>query len=138
VILYLDSSSMVKLFLLEPDSLAVRSQAGAADRLASSRIAYAEVRSAFARKHRDGDLSASDYREATSRLSVRWRGYFVVEVTQQVVELAGDLCESHRLRGMDAIHLASAKLLAAETAMHVRISSSDPRLQEAAAVEGLA
>jgi len=138
VTLHLDSSDMVKLFLQESDSAATKRLAGAADELASSRIAYAGVRSAFARKQRDGYLSPEDHRKANSSLAIAWKDYIVVEVTQRIVELAGDLCGTHSLRGMDAIHLASAKLLAQESGVTVRISTSDPRLREAAVAEGLA
>ncbi|MBM4040138.1 MAG: type II toxin-antitoxin system VapC family toxin [Planctomycetes bacterium] len=62
----------------------------------------------------------------------------MVEATQRVVELAGDLCDLHKLRGMDAIHLASAKLLAQEAEVAVRISTSAPRLREAPVAEGMA
>lgn len=138
MILYLDSSSIVKLYAQEPDTAEMKRQAGAAGEVASSRIAYAEVRSAFARKRREGLLSVADYTEAVSAFRVEWRRFVVVDVTQQVVELAGDLSDTHRLRGMDAIHLASAKLLAGGAKTPVRISSSDPRIQEAAASEGMA
>ena len=138
MILYLDSSSIVKLFLQESDSAEIERLAAAADELASSRIAYAEVRSAFARKLREGHLSPEGHHEATSSFVIEWQDYAVIEVTQQAVELAGDLCDVHKLRGMDAIHLASAKILAAEVDEPVRISTSDSRLIEAAVAEGMA
>ena len=138
MILYLDSSSIVKLYAQEPDTAEMKRQAADAEEVASSRIAYAEVRSAFARKRREGLLSFGDYTEAVSALRAEWRRFVVVDVTQEVVELAGGLCDTHRLRGMDAIHLASAKVLAAEANVPLRISSSDPRLREAATAEGLA
>ena len=138
MILYLDSSSIVKLYAQEPDTAEMKRQAADAEEVASSRIAYAEVRSAFARKRREGLLSFADYTEAVSALRAEWRRFVVVDVTQQVVELAGALCETHKLRAMDAIHLASAKLLASGAGAPVRVSSSDPRLREAAAAEGMA
>jgi len=138
VILYLDSSSIVKLYAQEPGTAETKRLVAEAKKVASSRIAYAEVRAAFVRKRREGILSPADYTQALSRLRVDWPRFVVVGVTQQVVELAGDLSEAHRLRGMDAIHLASAKTLAAEVDEPVQVLTSDPRLHEAAAAEGMA
>ncbi|MBK7781909.1 MAG: hypothetical protein IPJ58_14290 [Ardenticatenia bacterium] len=47
MILYLDTSSMVKLFFTEADCDATRACAGAADMLATSQVAYAETMAAF-------------------------------------------------------------------------------------------
>lgn len=47
MILYLDTSSMVKLFFTEADCDATRACAGAADMLATSQVAYAETMVAF-------------------------------------------------------------------------------------------
>jgi predicted nucleic acid-binding protein len=138
VILYLDSSSIVKLYVQETDTAEMKRQAAAAEEVASSRIAYAEVRSALARKRREGGISQAEYARTVAAFRSEWLHITVQEVTQQVVELAGAFCEAHKLRGMDAIHLASAKLLADATEAPVRISSSDPRLREAATAEGMA
>ena len=37
-----------------------------------------------------------------------WQDFHIVEVTEPVIEAAGDLAEDHALRGYDAVHLASA------------------------------
>jgi predicted nucleic acid-binding protein len=54
------------------------------------------------------------------------------------VKRAGDLAEKHALRGLDAIHLASALLLDEELSSAVLFASSDQRLQEASRREKLA
>lgn len=138
MILYLDSSHIVKLCVEEPGSADVEALVASVDDTAASRIAYAEVRSALARKRREGGIPDEKYANTVAAFRVEWRHMLVQEVTQQVVELAGALCETHKLRGMDAIHLASAKLLAAESELPVRVSTSDPRLHVAAKAEGLA
>jgi len=138
VILYLDSSHIVKLCVEETGSADVEALVASADDTATSRIAYAEVRSALARKRREGGISDEEYAHTVAAFRSEWPHLLIKEVTQQVVELAGELCETHKLRGMDAIHLASAKLLAEGAKTPVRISSSDPRLREAATAEGMA
>ena len=138
MILYLDSSDIVKLYAQEADSERMKGLVAQAADLATSRIAYAEVRCALSRKRREGLVAPGDYAKAVSAFRTDWRRFVVVEVAQQVVELAADLSEAHVLRGMDAIHLASAKLLADSLSVPIRVSSSDQRLGAAAKAEGLA
>jgi uncharacterized protein len=45
---------------------------------------------------------------AKQALRVDWRGYLVIEVTQALVELAGEYAEVFALRGYDSLQLASA------------------------------
>jgi predicted nucleic acid-binding protein len=52
VILYLDTSALVKIYVEEPKSAVVRENVKQAEGIATSRIAYAEARAAFARKCR--------------------------------------------------------------------------------------
>jgi uncharacterized protein with PIN domain len=61
LILYLDTSAVVKLFIDEIGSRQIRDAVAAADGLASSLISYTEARAAFARKHRLGEISQPDY-----------------------------------------------------------------------------
>lgn len=138
MILYLDSSNIVKLYVEEAGSEELDALLASAEGIATSRIAFAEVRCALARKRRDGDVSPADYGEVVTGFRDDWPRFIVVEATQDVVERAGGLCEAHRLRTLDAIHLASASLLADSVETPVRFSSSDRRLHKAAASEGLA
>jgi predicted nucleic acid-binding protein len=134
---YLDTSSLVKLYIVEPDSLQAREQIGKARALATSRIAYAEARSALARRRRDGSLSDQDCALAVADFTGQWPTFLAVEVTQVIVESAGELSERYGLRGFDAIHLASAKALSARIRTPVRFFSSDHFLAKAAMAEGL-
>jgi len=68
----------------------------------------------------------------------RWTAVSVVDVSDSLVRLAGDLAERHGLRGFDAIHLASALVVQREGGQPVSFSARDDRLMEAAADEGFA
>jgi len=138
VILYLDTSDIVKLYVEEAGSDALHALVASAEGIATSRIAFAEVRCALARKRRDGDVAPADYGEVVTGFRDDWPRFIVVEATQHVVERAGGLCDTHALRTLDAIHLASALVLAGNVHTPVRFSSSDRRLHKAAASEGLA
>ncbi len=61
-------------------------------------------------------ISASGLREAVRSFESLYDQLDLIEVTEEVVRDAGDLAEQLGLRGYDAVHLASARLIAdAET-----------------------
>jgi len=137
LILYLDTSSLIKLDLFEPGWETVKTLIDESRRVATSLVAYAEGRATLARARRGGRLTAAELRTATSSFEVRWATYSITDVGEPVVRFAGDLAEKHVLRGFDAIHLASALTLQAELGEDVTFSAADSRLMEAAGAEGL-
>jgi uncharacterized protein len=137
VILYLDTSALVKIYVEETRSADVRESAKGSEGLATSRIAYAEARAAFARKRREQDLSRVSYRSVVNDLDQDWNDYFIVDVSESVVRAAGILAENHALRGADAIHLASAVTLSKKAGESVMFLCFDGRLATAAEKEGL-
>jgi len=137
MILYLDTSALVKLYAEEPGSVAVKKKVNAARIVSTSRVAYVEARAGFARKFRERELTREEYSQIVGDLERDWKNYFVVEVSEDVVELGGELVERHPLRGFDAFHLASALLLKNRTRSTVSFSCFDERLKKAAQTEGL-
>ena len=138
MILYLDSSSLIKLYLEEEGSATVTALVLEADAVYASRVAYAEARSGLARARRMARLDDASYQTAIEEFEGRWTAVNVVDVSDSLVRLAGDLAERHGLRGFDAIHLASALVVQREGGQPVSFSARDDRLMEAAADEGLA
>jgi predicted nucleic acid-binding protein len=135
--LYLDTSSLLKLYLLEigtPETQALRDRA---DSVATSLVAYPEARSGLARALRSGRITSADYQTVLLAFEADWPMYLVQDVTNSLVRLAGDLTEKHLLRGYDAVHLASAVTLQRELSEPVTFSAWDERLMAAAAAEGL-
>ncbi len=138
MILYLETSRLVKLYVREPDSGEVRESVDTADVVATSIVTYAEARAAFARKLRERGLSKGAYESVKISLDADWPRTFVLNVTGTTVAAAGDLAEKHALRGFDALHLAAAlDLRAAAGGSPVVFSTTDRRLAEAARLEGL-
>lgn len=111
MILYLDTSALVKLYALEEGRDLVEQAVDEATVPTTSSVAYAEARASLARKHREGVFSDDELREAVAALDVDWRTFETLAVTENVARLAGGLAERHSLRGFDAIHLASAILI---------------------------
>ena len=137
MILYLDTSSLIKLHLLEPGWEAVKTLIDQSDKAATSLVAYAEGRATLARARRGGRLTATEYRTAADSFEAQWNNYTVTDVTEAVVRFAGDLAETHVLKGLDAIHLASAVTLQRELVDDVTFSAADGRLMSSASAEGL-
>ncbi len=131
--LYLDTSSLVKLYVAEPESDSVRQLVEEADIVATAAIAYPEARAALARRRREGALRARAFAAAKRALDEDWPRYLAVEVTAALCRDAGDLAERHALRGYDSVHLA-AYLQVARAGGRAKVSFScfDDRLTAAA------
>jgi predicted nucleic acid-binding protein len=133
VTLYLDTSSLVKLYIAEPDSDAVRTLVDRATVVATSGIAYPETRAALARRRRERALSPTAYRIATRAFEDDWSRYLAVDVSAAICREAGNLAERYRLRGYDSVHLASYLEIARRAgAAETHFSSFDDRLNRAA------
>ena len=137
MILYLDTSALVKLYVEEDGSHTIRKARNTASIIPTSLLAYAEVRTAFARAYGDKGLSKSLYQAILEDFNEDWDRYFALEVTWEIVRQAGDLAEEHRLRSFDAIHLASALQVQAVVEDSLSFLSFDDRLTRAAKARGL-
>jgi predicted nucleic acid-binding protein len=107
VTLYLDTSSLVKLYVTEAGSDVVRQLVGDARVVATSVVAYAETRASLARLRRDGTLTASKFASAKREFGEQWPTYLTVDATDSLCRAAGELAEKYGLRGFDSIHLAA-------------------------------
>jgi predicted nucleic acid-binding protein len=137
MILYLETSDLVKLYAEESDSNVISDRVQAADIVATSILSYAEARAALSRKSREKGIDEKEYQRVKTELDMDWEHYFILNLTNDLVKSAGDLAEKHALRGFDALHLASAVAINRLTSLPVTFSSSDARLRSAAQDEGL-
>lgn len=137
MILYLDTSALVKLYVREPGSATVRRLANRAQALATSVVAYAETHAAFARLNHRGNTTAARHQERLRQFNVDWGALLRVEVTPEILRSAGDLANIHYLRGFDSIHLASALWLRARSSHPIEFAAFDQRLRAAASAAGL-
>jgi predicted nucleic acid-binding protein len=131
VILYVDTSALVKLYVPEPESESIQQLVATAEVAAISLVAYAEARAAFARKRRERAVNLKDYRRLIREFNDDWSNYFVVDVTEPLVRRARQLAEKHGLRGYDAIQLSSAVLIREETHQVVSFCCFDEQLSRA-------
>jgi len=133
VTVYLDTSSLVKLYVAEPGSDAVRKLVTEAAVVATSGIAYPETRAALARRRRERALGPAAFATARRAFEEDWPRYLAVDVSASICRAAGELAERYRLRGYDSVHLASYLEVARRAgAAETRFSSDDQRLIRAA------
>jgi predicted nucleic acid-binding protein len=133
VTLYLDTSSLVKLYVAEPGTEAVRKLVNQATIVATSLVAYPETRAALARRRRERALRPAAFMSAKRTFEADWPKYFTIEVSASLCREAGELAERYRLRGYDSVHLASYAEIARQAgARQTRFSSFDDGLNRAA------
>lgn len=113
--MYIDSAYVVKFYVNEPDSQAVRSAVGQAEGLVSSAWALAEVGCALHRHLRRGSLSAARVRELSGAfLDHVDAGFWTLipagdRLLRRVALLVSAAPPGVYLRAGDALHLVSAQ-----------------------------
>lgn len=105
---FADSSALVKLYADEDGATLVRRQRT----YVVSAIARVAVPAALWRKHRTGELSASDAAVLTAEFTADWHEpsgpFLAVAVQPRVLERAAILLAGHGLRACDSVQLACA------------------------------
>lgn len=142
---YLDSSALVKRYVAETgtDWVIDLCAPAAEHTLYTARVSGAEIIAALFLRMRTGTLAASDAQAAATQFKADFRSHYqIVEMTEQLVDVAMVLAERHRLRGYDSIQLSAA--LALQTVRDslslsaITFVCADDRLNMAATAEGLA
>ena len=135
MILYLGTSSLVKLYVEEAGSITIRQWVSENEIVATCRIAYTEAIAALDMRFKKGDLQEKDYRRICEVFTSDWNNIAVVDFDE--IE-AGRLVKKYGLSRLDAIHLSAArKILGADKMINVAFSSASEHLCKAAASEGL-
>jgi len=134
VLVYFDSSALVKLVVQEDGTDLAAELWDGCDAALASRLAYPEVRAALAAACRNHDLSEQDLDTAEQAWEQYWAAVRPVELTAAVERQAGQLARSHSLPGADAVHLASALAIGDPDLI---LAAWDRRLHAGAATAGL-
>lgn len=136
MILYCDTSALVKRYVEEEGTAEVDALWDKAIEVATSTVAYAEGKAAFRRKTREGVLSRRGYTRAVAVFNEEHLSFVLVQIGPQLNMIVQRLVEKYPLRGFDAIHLASA-LIVKEGWVDVVFACFDKGLNRAAKREGL-
>jgi len=136
-VIYLDTSALVKRFVLEAGSSQIQNLLTEARPVACATIGYVELYSGLTRRHREGAFSPLEYRRVCRRFEVDWMSVVKVELGAEILNSARGLTQRHGLRAFDGVHLASALGLQSATGEPVTFVAADQRLLRAAADERL-
>jgi predicted nucleic acid-binding protein len=133
MILYLGTSSLVKLYVEEKHSDTVRGWIREAEIVATCRVAYTEMISALELRFRQNDITQGEYDLIVKRFSQDWLDFAIVDFDERE---AGLLVKKHGLKRFDAFHLSTARLIRKEHNSALAFSSANETLCKAAAAEG--
>jgi predicted nucleic acid-binding protein len=135
LIVYFDTSALLPIVIEEPTSATASRLWDDADRVVSSRLVYVEGRAALAMARRMDRLDEHQLRTAVEDFEAVHEQLDFIEVTENLVGEAGALAEQFGLRGYDAVHLASARLL---NDPELVLAAGDQTLLGAARAAGIA
>ena len=134
MILYLGTSSLVKLYVEEEYSGVVRDWVKEAEIVATCRVAYTEVISALELRFKRQEISQSEYDTIVKRFSQDWLNFAIVDFDERE---AGLFVKKYGLNRFAAIHLSTAKQIKKEHHdISLAFSSVDEKLCNAAATVG--
>ena len=139
MIVYFDSSSIVKWFFDEAFMEPARDIKDKATSLFTSLISFPEVMVAINRAWREGRCAKPDMELVRDEFMRIWTDFRWIAIDEKLMQRAGHLIFRHNLRGFDAVHMASALLLKEERGnndIDLFFSSFDKNLNRAAREEG--
>ena len=106
--------------------------------MAVCRIAWVEAHAALSRRARETPEDTATLEQAKAALAADWPHYIVMEISQALVERAGDYADTFALRAYDSVQLAAAFETGRISQVPVLFAGFDLRLNKAAKLLGMA
>ena len=129
--LYLDTSAILRAILESGTTPDIEQQIATATILLTSRLSQVEAARALLRVGALGRVSEAKLADARRDISRLWRRCDIWELSPSVCTLAAEVAPGHRLRTLDALHLATY-VLARERIAGLELLTADDRLRDAA------
>ena len=137
MILYLDTSALVKIYVDEAFRPNVLEAMTSASIVATHVLSFVEAHAAFARLQREGKLSAEQLDALKLNFTQDWKNYLQVEAAPFILHQAANFVEVFALRAYDSVHLSAAHYLFKQGKQAVIFACFDRKLNQAAGVLGL-
>lgn len=137
MILFCDTSALLKLYIVETGSEIVKGWVAKAEAVAVCRVAWAEAHAALSRRAREVIEDAPVIEQAKAALARDWPHFLVMDADQMLVERAGDYADTFALRGYDSIQLAAAFETGRIAQSPICFACFDVRLNKAAGILGM-
>jgi len=135
--IYFDSSALVKRYLKEDGTEVVKSIITTDKMIATSKLTYPEMLSAFMRKFRAKEMGRKHLQVVIDKFETDWFHLIVIELHDELLRTGKGLLEKYPLRAADTVHLSSALWLELNTKAKLTFVTSDESLIKAARAEKL-
>ena len=135
MIVFLDTSALVKLYLVEDGSETLQNRVENTV-VAVSPLTYGEIHATFARRLRENLLTPDEHNLLCEAFEADWSTLLQIPFSREVLSQIPGLCRRHPLRGADAMQLACSLMLREED-VEVFFVASDRQLLTAASAEGV-
>jgi len=133
---YLDTSTYLKLFVLESGSGEAR-QAVHGKKVLSSAILPLESCSALARRKAAGEMNEREFETVLENVRAGLSSIEIVRMTDDILKRAESVTLQAGARALDAIHIASALMFKDTTSLNLTFMTSDTKQGDAAGRAGL-
>lgn len=137
MILYLDSSALVKRYVREAGSDDVEGLITQAETVGTCLVSRAEVAAALARAARVGFVGRDEAEAALLVFRAEWLRLARIQLTEPLLARADAVAWDYGLRGYDAVHLASALYWQESLRQRVVLATFDRELWRAGEAAGL-
>ena len=137
MIIYFDTSALLKSLINEKGSEEVIELLAANARVGTAEITRAEISAALAKAVRMGAADRGIATTALTRFRSEWPGWMRHQITNELVAQGDSIAWEYGLRGYDAIHLAAAQHWDRVFDDRVVLATYDRRLWRAANATGL-
>jgi predicted nucleic acid-binding protein len=137
MIVYLDTSALVKHYVQESGSEEVERVIGEARLVGTAAITRVEMAAALAKAVRMHLLSRDEAAEALSAFEAEWESLVRLQLHELLLARAASLAWERGLRGYDAVHMASALFWRDMVGEPVVLATYDRELWEEAVRSGL-
>lgn len=137
MILFCDTSALMKAYANEINSPEVRAWLDAAAGRFVSLLAWTEMCAAFGLKERTLQITHDESAAGLRRFKSEWGGFTNVQIDRELVQQAGELALSFGLRAYDSVHLASVQRVQRQLGSNLAFCCFDKQLDAAAQALGI-
>ena len=137
MVLYLDTSALVKCYVKESGSVETVAAVEEALLVGTVVLSRVEISAAFAKAVRTGSLMKREARAALEKFREEWKDLVRIQVTDVLVNRADAYAWEHGLRGYDALQLTAAVIWQETLGEMITFATYDGHLMGTAVKEGL-
>lgn len=137
MIIYLDTSALIKLYIQEAGSAQVEKQVHQANLSGTINLTKVEMAAALAKAVRMQVITEQESQTSWRDFTTQWPSIYQLDVSEVIRERAVQVIWAHHLRGYDAMHLAAAHVWREALGEEIIFATFDISLWQAGLESGL-